>query len=112
MALAEALPNVYVDTSNSTCPWEIQRRGLTEKSAVCIVLGSDFPLIGPAAMAGAVLDVLEDRARQQAILMGSGSDVRQIAASLERRKDRVEKRVCAALGGGPPSRPGIFCPLT
>ena len=72
MELAEELPNVFTEICASTRPREQWVRALNDQSAHKVLFGSDFPLLDPAAMAGAVMDVVGDPLRRQAILMENG----------------------------------------
>jgi predicted TIM-barrel fold metal-dependent hydrolase len=70
-----ALENVYFDTAISPFLYrpEIYRQVSQLVGAEKILFGSDFTLISPAAMAGAIMDVTDDPARQRMILRDNGA---------------------------------------
>jgi len=65
--------NVYVEVCSSTRERARWVRGLNAPPMEKILFGSDFPLLDPAAMLGAVMDVVDDPERQRAVLMDNGA---------------------------------------
>ena len=72
MELAEELPNVFTEICASTRARAQWHLGLNAQSAHKVLFGSDLPLLDPAAMAGAVMDVVDAPVRLRAILMENG----------------------------------------
>ncbi len=64
---ARTYPNVYVEICNSTRRRASWVKALQDAPADKILFGSDFTLLDPAAMAGAVMDAVDDPARLVAI---------------------------------------------
>ena len=65
--------NVYVEVCSSARERTRWVRGLNAPAADKVLFGSDFPLIDPAAMLGAVMDVVDDPERLRMVLMANGA---------------------------------------